>query len=63
MFITKRAFAGALLGAVALAALGGTARAEQEIIFAISAKTGSLQQLTAAEFTRLANERLAGKAL
>lgn len=34
----------------------------KEIIFAISANTGSLQQQTAAEFTRRANEKLAGKA-
>jgi len=38
------------------------ALAEEEIIFGISAPTGSLQQQTAAEFTRLANKRLAGKA-
>ena len=64
MFKTKRARAGAVLGAfaIAFAGLGGPAGAEQEIIFAISAKTGSLQQLTAAEFTKRANERLAGKA-
>lgn len=43
--------------------LGGIeAGAQQEIIFGIGAKPGSLQQLTAAEFTRRANERLAGKA-
>ncbi|MEQ8354778.1 MAG: TRAP transporter substrate-binding protein [Kiloniellaceae bacterium] len=36
--------------------------AQEEIIFGISATPGSLQQLTAAEFTRLANKRLAGKA-
>jgi len=36
--------------------------AADEIIFGISAPTGSLQQQTAAEFTRLANQRLAGKA-
>ena len=34
----------------------------QDIIFAISAATGSVQQLTAAEFTKRANEKLAGKA-
>ncbi|MDJ0938085.1 MAG: TRAP transporter substrate-binding protein [Kiloniellales bacterium] len=64
MFITKRAFSGALLGiaGVALAGFGGAAQAEEEIIFAISAKTGSLQQMTAAEFTKRANEKLAGKA-
>ena len=49
-----------LAGALALA--GVEAGAQQEIIFGISAKPGSLQQLTAAEFTRRANERLAGTA-
>ena len=49
-----------LAGAVAL--VGVEANAQQEIIFGISAKPGSLQQLTAAEFTKRANERLAGKA-
>ncbi|MGH1357365.1 MAG: TRAP transporter substrate-binding protein [Burkholderiaceae bacterium] len=34
----------------------------KEIIFAISASTGSLQQQTAAEFTSRANQKLAGKA-
>lgn len=34
----------------------------QELIFAISASTGSLQQQTAAEFTKRVNEKLAGKA-
>ncbi len=36
--------------------------AEQEVIFGIGAKPGSLQQVTAAEFTKRANERLGGKA-
>ena len=36
--------------------------AQQEIVFGISAKPGSLQQVTAAEFTQRANEKLAGKA-
>ena len=39
------------------------ALAQQEIIFGISAKTGSLQQQTAAEFTRRANEKLGDKAV
>lgn len=44
-------------------AFSGTAHTqEQEIVFAISAATGSLQQQTAAEFARIANERLGGKA-
>jgi len=54
-------------GFVALCAVVGMAaslpaQAQQEIIFGISAKPGSLQQLTAAEYTRLANKRLEGKA-
>lgn len=49
--------------AAALAGAGsGSAAAQEKIIFAISAETGSLQQRTAAEFTRRANEKLAGKA-
>ncbi|MCY4284211.1 MAG: TRAP transporter substrate-binding protein [Thiotrichales bacterium] len=51
-----------MLLAGALAFVGVKAGAQQEIIFGISAKPGSLQQLTAAEFTRRANERLAGRA-
>jgi len=51
-----------MLLAGALALVGVEAGAQPEIIFGISAKPGSLQQLTAAEFTRRANERLAGKA-
>ncbi|MBL4842392.1 MULTISPECIES: TRAP transporter substrate-binding protein [Thalassospira] len=39
-----------------------TANAADEIVFAISAEHGSLQANTAAEFTRLANERLGDKA-
>ena len=38
------------------------ALAQQEIIFGISAKPGSLQQQTAQEYTRRANERLGDKA-
>ena len=57
---TKRIVSTLLAGALALA--GVEVGAQQEIIFGISAKPGSLQQLTAAEFTRRANERLAGKA-
>ncbi|MEZ5742003.1 MAG: hypothetical protein R3E68_22915 [Burkholderiaceae bacterium] len=56
-----------LFALAAVAALGtlpvkSVHAAPQEIIFAISAATGSLQQATAAEFTRRANEKLAGKA-
>ena len=57
---TRRIVSTLLAGALALAGIEAMAR--QEIIFGISAKPGSLQQLTAAEFTRQANERLAGKA-
>jgi tripartite ATP-independent transporter DctP family solute receptor len=57
-YTLKAAFTG-----LAALALVGTAQAEQEIIFGISATPGSLQQETAAEFTRVANERLAGKAV
>lgn len=52
----------AALAGIATLALATAAQAEEEIIFGISATPGSLQQLTAAEFTKLANERLAGKA-
>ena len=55
-----------LYGSAALALVLATATpaaAQQEIVFAISAETGSLQELTAAEFTKRANERLAGKAV
>ncbi len=51
-----------ILGVVAAVALHVSAHAQEEIIFGISAPAGSLQQRTAAEFTKLANERLAGKA-
>lgn len=57
---TTRIVSVLMAGALALA--GVEAGARQEIIFGISAKPGSLQQLTAAEFTRRANERLAGTA-
>lgn len=57
---TRRIVSTLLAGVLALAGIEAMAR--QEIIFGISAKPGSLQQLTAAEFTRQANERLAGKA-
>lgn len=39
------------------------ASAQQEIIFAISAEKGSLQQLTQEEYAKRVNERLAGKAV
>ena len=40
----------------------GLAAAQMEIVFGIGAKTGSLQQVTAAEFTRRANAKLGGQA-
>lgn len=46
-----------------LATIQNSAVAQQEIIFGISAKTGSLQQQTAAEFTKRANEKLGDKAV
>ena len=51
----------ALFGLAALG-LASTAQAETEIIFGISATPGSLQQMTAAEFTKRANKKLAGVA-
>lgn len=51
----------ALAGAMLLAATS-FADAKEEIIFGISASTGSLQQQTAAEFVRRANEKLGDKA-
>lgn len=58
---TLRALAAATLSSVTLA-MGSAQAAPQEIVFAISAATGSLQQLTAAEYTKRVNEKLAGKA-
>ncbi len=51
----------ALVAGVALHA--GPSWAQQEIIFAIEAEKGSLQQLTQEEFAKRANEKLAGKAV
>jgi TRAP-type transport system periplasmic protein len=51
-------------GLTALAlAWGGAAAAQEEIIFGISAAPGSLQQQTASEFARRANEKLGDKAV
>lgn len=48
-----------LLAVATTLALGSiAAQAQTEIVFAISAATGSLQEMTAAEFTRRANEKL-----
>lgn len=65
MRITKRSLVGAVATAALMATTMGisTAQAAQEIIFGIGAKPGSLQQVTAAEFTKRANEKLAGKAI
>ncbi|SEC14268.1 tripartite ATP-independent transporter solute receptor, DctP family [Nitratireductor aquibiodomus] len=41
----------------------GAAQAQEEIIFGISAATGSLQEQTASEFARRVNEKLDGKAV
>ena len=49
-------------GGLLAASLSSTAFAAQEIIFGIGAKPGSLQQQTAAEFTKRANEKLGDKA-
>ena len=57
-----RALIKVALACAASLGASGTALAQEEIIFGISAKPGSLQQQTAAEFTRLANERLGDKA-
>jgi tripartite ATP-independent transporter DctP family solute receptor len=57
-----RKLACVLAGGLMLAATV-PASAQQEIIFGISANPGSLQQATAAEFTRRANEKLGGKAV
>lgn len=51
----------ALAGAMMLAATS-IAEAKEEIIFGISAATGSLQQQTAAEFVKRANAKLGDKA-
>ncbi len=58
----KHLLVAAVMGALTSLSFAGVAAAAEEIIFGISAKPGSLQQVTAAEFTRLANQRLAGKA-
>lgn len=52
-----------LAGVAAVAFIGSHAMAQEEIIFGISAATGSLQQRTAEEFTKRANEKLGDKAV
>ncbi|MGR3793342.1 TRAP transporter substrate-binding protein [Vannielia sp. SX4] len=53
----------AIFGAASLAMMAGTAVAQEEIIFGISAATGSLQQQSASEFARRANEKLGDTAV
>ncbi len=53
----------AITVAVLIAANATHVYAQEEIIFGISAKPVSLQQLTAAEFTKQANAKLGGKAV
>ena len=50
------------LASAAALAIATVAEAKQEIIFGISAKPGSLQQQTAAEFVKRANAKLGDKA-
>ena len=52
----------AAIGAIALA-WGASAQAQEEIVFGISAATGSLQEQTASEFAWRANERLGDRAV
>jgi TRAP-type transport system periplasmic protein len=52
-----------LIAGIAITATAGPALAQQEIIFGISAATGSLQEQTASEFARRANDRLGDKAV
>ena len=51
------------IAALALTLSAGTAAAQDEIIFGISAANGSLQEQTASEFARRANEKLGDKAV
>lgn len=55
-------FRGAI-GAAMLLATAATAQAQEEIIFGISAAPGSIQERTASEFARRANEKLGDKAV
>jgi len=54
----KSVLAGTVAAVALLASGAPSADATEELVFAISASTGSLQQRTAAEFTKRANERL-----
>lgn len=60
--LTKSALAGLTALTIAGSAFTSAAIAGQEIIFGISAKTGSLQALTATEFMNRANAKLGDKA-
>ncbi|WP_169961491.1 TRAP transporter substrate-binding protein DctP, partial [Oceaniglobus indicus] len=51
------------LAALAAIAVATPALAQQEIIFGLSAASGSLQEQTASEFARRANEKLGDKAV
>ncbi|MBN8243492.1 TRAP transporter substrate-binding protein [Nitratireductor aquimarinus] len=51
------------LAALLPATGAGVAQAQEEIIFGLSAATGSLQQQTASEFARRVNKKLDGKAV
>lgn len=51
------------IATMSLAFAGTAALAQQELIFGISAATGSLQEQTASEFARRVNEKLDGKAV
>ncbi|HEY9057037.1 MAG TPA: TRAP transporter substrate-binding protein [Aurantimonas sp.] len=53
----------ALLAGAALLATSAAAQAQEEIIFGISAANGSLQERTASEFAKRANEKLGDKAV
>ncbi|MCL4745832.1 MAG: TRAP transporter substrate-binding protein [Burkholderiaceae bacterium] len=58
----RRRVAIAVLAAATLPGFSAAQAQPKELVFAISAAPGSLQQETAAEFTRRVNARLAGKA-
>ncbi|MEC5291947.1 TRAP transporter substrate-binding protein [Aurantimonas sp. C2-6-R+9] len=53
----------ALLAGAVLLTAGAAAEAQEEIIFGISAANGSLQERTASEFAKRANEKLGDKAV
>ncbi len=61
MFASRNTLTAAA-AALSLTAAAVSTHAAEEIIFGISAPTGSLQQRTAAEFTQRANEKLGDKA-